>query len=66
MRIAFRRDPAIENELMRPITARAALPDWLRAMPRSAFSDLHGQEVQTVKQCPLFVDAMPHGFIMPQ
>jgi hypothetical protein len=44
MRIVFRCDPAIENELMRPVAARAALPEWLRAMPRAAFSDLHGQE----------------------
>jgi len=39
MRIVFRCDPAIENELMRPVAARAALPDWLRAMPRTAFSE---------------------------
>ena len=65
MRIVFRCDPAIENELMRPVPARAALPEWLRAMPRTAFSDLHGQEVRTVKQCPPFVDAMSHGFVIP-
>ena len=50
---------------MRPVPARAALPEWLRAMPRTAFSDLHGQEVRTVKQCPPFVDAMSHGFVIP-
>ena len=65
MRIVFRCDPAIENELMRPVAARAALSEWLRAMPRAAFSDLHGQEVRTVKQCPPFVDAMSHGFVIP-
>ena len=65
MRIVFRCDPAIENELLRPVAARAALPDWLRAMPQTAFSELHGQEVRTVKQCPPFVDAMSHGFIIP-
>ena len=65
MRIVFRCDPAIEHELIRPVAARAALPDWLRAMPRTAFSDLHGQDVRTVKQCPPFVDAMSHGFIIP-
>jgi hypothetical protein len=65
MRIVFRCDPAIENELIRPVAARSALPDWLRAMPRTAFSELHGQEVRTVKQCPPFVDAMSHGFIIP-
>ena len=44
MRIVFRCDPAIENELIRLVAARAALPDWLRAMPWTAFSDLHEQE----------------------
>ena len=65
MRIVFRCDPAIEPGLLRPVPARAALPDWLRAMPRTAFSELHGQEVRTVKQCPPFVDAMSHGFVIP-
>jgi hypothetical protein len=61
----FRCDPAIENELLRSVAARGVLPDWLRAMPRTAFSELHDQEVRTVKQCPPFVDAMSHGFIIP-
>jgi hypothetical protein len=65
MRIVFRCDPAMAPQLIRPVAARAALPDWLRAMPGAAFSDLHGQEVRTVKQCPPFVDAMSHGFIIP-
>jgi hypothetical protein len=34
-------------------------------MPASAFSETHGLDVRTVKQCPPFVDAMAHGFIMP-
>jgi hypothetical protein len=58
MGIVFRCDPAIEPELMRPVAARAALPEWLRAMPRTAFSELHGQDLRTVKQCPPFVDAI--------
>src|SRR6202789_2346299 len=65
MRVVFRCDPALYDRLPRPVAARAALPDWLRAMPRTAFSELHGQEVRTVKQCPPFVDAMSHGFIIP-
>ena len=44
--------------------ALQALPDWLREMPGAAFSDLHGRDVRTVKQCPPFVDAMRHGFVM--
>jgi hypothetical protein len=53
------------DSLIRPIPARSALPDWLRAMPRTAFSETHGQDVRTVKQCPPFVDAMAHGFVIP-
>jgi hypothetical protein len=34
-------------------------------MPASAFSDLHDQQIRTVKQCPPFVDAMAYGFVMP-
>ena len=65
MRVTFRCDPALIDRLERPVPARAALPGWLRTMPATAFSDLHGDEVRTVKQCPPFVDAMQHGFIIP-
>ena len=65
MKIVFRCDPALQEHLPPPLPARAALPDWLRAMPNRAFSPTHGQEVRTVKQCPPFVDAMAYGFIMP-
>jgi hypothetical protein len=37
---------------------RNRLPDWLRAMPAKAHSDIHGREARTVKGCPPFVDAM--------
>jgi hypothetical protein len=65
MRITFRCDPALADHLPRPIPARAALPGWLRAMPPTAFSPTHGQDVRTVKQCPPFIDAMTYGFIIP-
>lgn len=65
MRIIFRCDPGLYDRLPRPVAARAALPAWLRTMPASAFSELHGQEIRTVKQCPPFVDAMAHGFLIP-
>jgi hypothetical protein len=65
MRIVFRCHPALAGRLPPPVPARKALPDWLRAMPSSAFSDVHGLDVRTVKQCPPFVDAMAHGFVMP-
>ena len=65
MRVKFRCDPALAATLPRPVAAREALPGWLRTMPARAFSELHGEEVRTVKQCPPFVDAMAHGFVMP-
>jgi hypothetical protein len=65
MRIIFRCDPALADHLPRPIPARAALPDWIRAMQPKVFSPTHGQDVRTVKQCPPFIDAMSYGFIMP-
>ncbi len=65
MKIVFRCDPALLDRLPRPVPALQALPDWLRTMPNVAFSDTHGRDVRTVKQCPPFVDAMRHGFVMP-
>jgi hypothetical protein len=64
MKITFRCDPALVDLLPRPIPARAALPDWLRALAPRVESPVHGREIRTVKQCPPFVDAMRHGFMM--
>ncbi len=64
MLINFRCDPALIELLPRPIPARAGLPDWLRSMPPRAISSLHGRNIRTVKQCPPFVDAMTHGFLV--
>ncbi|UFZ07452.1 hypothetical protein LQG66_14555 [Bradyrhizobium ontarionense] len=64
MRMVFRCDPALIDHLPRPVAARTALPDWLRRMPAQAFSDLHGRDIRTVKQCPPFVDAMAHGVMI--
>src|SRR5258708_2558684 len=61
MRVTFKCDPALIDLLPRPRLAREAVPDWLRAMPASAFSDVDGVDVRTVKQCPPFVDAMSYG-----
>jgi hypothetical protein len=65
MKIVFRCDPAMLESLARPRLARHALPKWLQTMPRTAFSETHGLDVRTVKQCPPFVDAMSHGFVIP-
>ena len=64
MRMIFRCDPALSDYLPRPIPARSALPDWLRAMPAKAHSEIHGREIRTVKQCPPFVDAMAYGVLI--
>ncbi|CAM5764178.1 hypothetical protein LMIY3S_01059 [Labrys miyagiensis] len=64
MRVVFRCDPHLEAYLDRPQPARQLLPAWLRAMPAKAFSEIHDREIRTVKQCPPFVDAMTHGFII--
>ena len=65
MDIRFRCDPALIDALPRPLPARAALPDWLRAMPMEAHSAMHDGAVRTVKHCPPFIDAMRAGFVMP-
>ena len=64
MNITFRCDPALIDLLPRPVPARVALPDWLRAMAPRAPSSVHGRSIRTVKQCPPFVDAMAHGFMV--
>ena len=64
MRIVLRCDPALAEVLPRPVPARGVLPDWLRAMPAKAYSPIHGREIRTVKQCPPFIDAMAHGFMI--
>jgi hypothetical protein len=64
MRVRFRCDPALIDWLPRPKTARDALPEWLRRMPASAFSESHGHSVRTLKQCPPFIDAMSSGFVL--
>jgi hypothetical protein len=64
MRIILRCDPALIDVLPPPVPARTALPEWLRRMPPRVASEMHGRAVRTVKQCPPFVDAMSHGFMV--
>jgi hypothetical protein len=64
MRIVFRCDPALSQHLPPPVLARSVLPDWLRQMPSTAHSDIHGRDIRTVKQCPPFIDAMAYGFMI--
>jgi len=65
MQVTFRCDPALIDNLERPIPARQVLPEWLRSMPGTAWSALHGEDIRTVKHCPPFVDAMAYGFVIP-
>src|SRR5260370_31751484 len=64
MRMIFRCDPHLADHLPRAVPARSTLPDWLRAMPAKARSEIHGREIRTVKQCPPFVDAMAYGVVI--
>ena len=64
MRMIFRCDPALAEHLPRPVAARGLLPDWLRAMPANAHSEIHGRDIRTVKQCPPFIDAMAYGVMI--
>jgi hypothetical protein len=64
MNITFRCDPALFGLLPRPVPARSMLPDWLREMAPRVPSSVHQRSIRTVKQCPPFVDAMSHGFML--
>lgn len=64
MRIIFRCDPALMGILPPPIPAREAMPAWLKDMAPRMDSPLHARPVRTLKQCPPFVDAMRHGFMV--
>ena len=64
MDIVFRCDPALIDLLPRPIPSAAGLPNWLREMAPRTPSSVHHRSIRTLKQCPPFVDAMMHGFLM--
>lgn len=64
MKVIFRCDPALIDLLPRPVPAKAALPQWLRAMAPRVDSVVHSRSIRTLKQCPPFVDAMSHGFVI--
>ncbi|TCT09156.1 hypothetical protein EDC22_1072 [Tepidamorphus gemmatus] len=66
MRLTFRCLPGYESILPKPVAARTALPDWLRAMPATTVSEtLGGLEVRTLKHCPPLIDALSAGVLMP-
>jgi hypothetical protein len=65
MTLTFRCPPGLETTIPRPIPAVLGLPDWFKALPPKAFNAIMGEETQTVKKCPPFVDAMTYGFLIP-
>ncbi|QPM90220.1 hypothetical protein [Pseudooceanicola algae] len=65
-RITARCHPALEPLLPKPVPARQALPDWLRAMPaETPATSLAGAEVRTLKHCPPILDALSLGLMIP-
>jgi hypothetical protein len=63
--LTFRCPKELEGLLPPPTPAAQGLPDWLKAMPATAFNAVVGGEDDTVKRCPPFVDAMTTGFLIP-
>ena len=65
MTVAFRCPPELEPFLPRPVPAVLGLPDWFKSMPPKAFNPSLGEDSQTLKRCPPFIDAMTYGFLIP-
>ena len=65
MKVTLRCLPELEAILPKPVRANQGLPDWLRQMPISTYSEDWNKDVRTVKKCPPFVDAMSSGFLVP-
>ena len=65
MLIKFRCLPKLFSILPPPILAKKATPQWLKNMPMTSFIEELEYDVQTVKQCPPFIDAMTAGFLIP-
>ena len=65
MKIVFRCPPELEGMIPAPIPARRGMPEWLKSMAGTTQSREFGIEIDTVKRCPPFIDAMGKGFLMP-
>jgi hypothetical protein len=63
--LTFRCPPELASILPRPIPAVRGLPEWFKAMPAKNYNPTEGEESQTVKKCPPFIDAMTYGYLMP-
>jgi hypothetical protein len=62
--LTFRCPAELFGWLPVPTPAVQGLPQWIRDMPREAFSATVSGEDDTVKRCPPFLDAMTGGFLM--
>jgi hypothetical protein len=65
MSLTFRCPAGLEAILPRPIPAVLGLPDWFKTMPGRTYNPTMGKDVETVKKCPPFIDAMTYGFLIP-
>lgn len=65
MTLTFRCPAELAGVLPRPIPAVLGLPEWYKDMPQKSFNPTMGEETQTVKKCPPFIDAMTYGFLIP-
>lgn len=65
MTLTFRCPAELDSILPRPIPAVLGLPEWFKTMPLKAFNPTMGEETQTLKKCPPFIDAMTFGFLIP-
>ena len=65
MKLTFRCPPALEKILPPPIPAVRGLPAWFKALPHNAINSTTGEEHETVKKCPPFIDAMTYGLLIP-
>jgi hypothetical protein len=63
--LTFRCPRELEGVAAPPVPAPRGLPGWLKSMPALACSEFLGGELETVKRCPPFVDAMSCGFLIP-
>ena len=61
----FRCPAELEGLIPKPIPAAQGVPDWLKAMPATAFSSINQHDEDTIKRCPPLVDAMTCGFLLP-
>ncbi|MEY9205436.1 uncharacterized protein YoaH (UPF0181 family) [Bradyrhizobium elkanii] len=63
--LKFRCPTELDGLIPAPIPAAQGVPDWLKAMPATAFSSINLHDEDTIKRCPPFVDAMTCGFLLP-